>query len=130
MIVNVYSKKKNGNLNLSQNFSVNEFACKDRSDVVFISPELVQILQKIRTHFGRAVIINSAYRTPTYNKKVKGSTYSQHCYGAAADIYIAGINPKTVAAYVETLMPDKGGIGVYSNFTHIDVREVRTRWNG
>ncbi len=129
-IVKYYSKSKEGNVSLSQNFKAKEFSCKDGSDVIFISPELVDILQKIRSYFGKAVNINSAYRTPSYNKKIGGATYSQHCYGTAADIRITGIPPKGIADYAETLMPDKGGIGIYKNFVHIDVREVKSRWNG
>ena len=125
-----YSKKKDGSKQLSKNFKVSEFRCKDGSDVIFISPELVLILQAIRDHFGKPVKINSAYRTPPYNKKVKGATYSQHCYGTAADIRVTGVKPKDVADYAETLLVGKGGIGVYNNFTHIDVREVKSRWNG
>ena len=125
-----FSKSKEGNLNVSSNFKVREFACKDGSDVIFICPRLVEILQKIRTHFGRTVTINSAYRTLTYNKKVGGATYSQHQYGTAADIVVKGVKPKDVAAYVETLMPNKGGIGIYPNFVHVDVRETKSRWNG
>ena len=124
-----YSKSKQGNVKLSTNFTVKEFACKDGSDIVFIAPDLVNILQKIRTHFGKAVTINSAYRTPTYNKKVGGATNSQHVYGTAADIVVSGVSPKKVAAYVETILP-KGGIGIYSTFTHVDVRENKSRWNG
>lgn len=128
--INAYSRAKDGNKKLSANFKVSEFRCKDGSDPIFIAPELVDILQKIRSHFGKAVTINSAYRTPAYNKKVGGATYSQHLYGTAADIRISGVKPKVVAAYVETLMPDKGGIGIYKNFTHVDVREKKSRWNG
>ena len=129
-IVKYYSKKKEGNAQLSANFKVKEFACKDGSDVIFISPELVEILQKVRNHFKSAVTINSGYRTPTYNKKIGGATYSQHTYGTACDIKVKGIKPKAVAQYVETLMPNTGGIGIYSNFTHVDVREEKSRWNG
>jgi len=129
-MIKAYSKKKNGKEYLAPNFQVKEFACKDNSDPIFISLELVNILQQIRSHFGKAVRINSAYRTPTYNKKVEGATYSQHLYGKAADIRVTGVKPATVAAYVETLMPNKGGIGIYKNFTHVDVREEKKRWNG
>jgi uncharacterized protein YcbK (DUF882 family) len=128
--VKAYSLAKDGNKKLSDNFRVNEFACEDGSDVIFIAPSLVTILQKVRTHFGKAVKINSAYRTPTHNKKVGGAAYSQHLYGTAADIVVNGVDPKTVAAYAEKLLPKSGGIGVYKSFTHIDVREVRSRWNG
>lgn len=128
--INAYSKKKDGNKKLSANFKVKEFACSDGTDPIFIAPELVEILQKIRTHFGKAVTINSGYRTVSKNKACGGATYSQHLYGTAADITVKGVAPKTVAAYAETLMPKKGGIGIYGTFTHIDVREVRARWNG
>ena len=128
--VKVYSKSKDGAKQLSRNFKVKEFASKDGSDPIFISQELVELLQKIRTHFGKPVIINSSYRTASHNKSVGGATYSQHLYGMAADIQVTGVSPKDVAAYAETLLPNTGGIGIYSTFTHVDVRSVKSRWNG
>ena len=128
MAINVYSKAKDGSKKLSANFRVQEFACTDGSDPIFIDSELVTILQKIRTHFGKAVTITSAYRTPPKNKACGGTTYSQHLYGKAADIKVSGISPKKVAEYAETLLQGKGGIGVYDTFTHIDVREKKSRW--
>lgn len=130
IIIHAYSKAKDGSKNLSTNFRVKEFACSDGSDVIFVAPELVEVLQKIRDHFKAAVTISSGYRTPSHNKKVDGATYSQHQYGTAADIKVKGVDPKTVAAFAETLIPKKGGIGIYPTFTHVDVREVRSRWNG
>lgn len=129
-VVKVYSKAKEGNVRLSKNFTVKEFACSDGTDTVFISLALVNLLQKIRDHFGKAVIINSAYRTEAHNKAIGGATYSQHKYGLAADIHINGVTPKEIAAYVETLLPSSGGIGIYKSFTHVDVRRVKSRWNG
>lgn len=125
-----YSLKEDGETSLSENFKVKEFRCKDGSDRILISDELVKVLQKIRNHFGKAVTINSAYRTPSYNKKIGGATSSQHMYGTAADIRINGITPKAVADYAETLLLGTGGIGRYSTFTHVDVRNKKARWNG
>lgn len=130
MTIKAYSKAKDGNKKLSTNFRVKEFACTDGSDPIFIDSELVNVLQKIRTHFGKSVTITSAYRTPTKNKAVNGTTYSQHLYGKAADISIKGVKPTKVGAYAEKLLPNKGGIGIYSTFTHIDVRSKKSRWNG
>lgn len=130
MTIKAYSKAKDGNKKLSTNFKVKEFACSDGSDPIFIDTDLVNILQKIRTHFGRSVTITSAYRTPGKNKAVGGQTYSQHLYGKAADIKVQGIAPKKVSAYAETLLKNKGGIGTYSTFTHIDTRETKARWQG
>ncbi len=130
MGIKAYSKAKDGNKKLSTNFRVKEFACTDGSDPIFIDSDLVNVLQKIRTHFGKSVTITSAYRTPPKNKAVGGQTYSQHLYGKAADIKVKGIAPKTVAAYAEKLLPKKGGIGIYSTFTHIDTRQTKARWKG
>lgn len=128
--VSVYSKAAEGNKPLSENFRVREFACKDGSDIILINLELVELLQNIRTHFRAPVTITSAYRNHCYNKKAGGAKTSQHLYGIAADIQVKGIAPKTVAAYVEQLMPDKGGIGTYPTFVHVDVRRSPSRWRG
>lgn len=130
MTIKAYSKAKDGNKKLSANFKVREFACTDGSDPIFIDTELVNVLQKIRNHFGKSVTITSAYRTPTKNKACGGQTYSQHLYGKAADIKVKGVTPKKVAAYAETLLKNKGGIGTYSTFVHIDVRSTKSRWKG
>ena len=130
MTIQAFSKAKDGSKKLSANFKVREFACKDGSDPIFIDSDLVNVLQKIRNHFGKSVTITSAYRTPTRNKAVGGEYYSMHQFGKAADIKVNGIAPKTVAAYAEKLLPKSGGIGIYKTFTHIDVRATKSRWNG
>ena len=131
-MIEKYSRKKDGNKKLSANFCVKEFACHDGSDCILIDTELVKLLQKIREHFGKPVTINSAYRNAAYNKKVGGVSNSQHTKGTAADIVVKGVTPKTVAQYAEYLMPNSGGIGEYGGrkgeFTHVDTRAKRSRW--
>lgn len=128
MSIKIYSLKKDGSKKLSQNFTVSEFACKDGSDKILIDTELVNVLQKIRSHFGKAVTINSAYRNAAYNKKIGGVSNSQHTKGTAVDMCISSISPAEIARYTEYIMPNKGGIGLYGNFVHIDVRANRSRW--
>ena len=127
--VKAYSKAKDGGKALSANFKVREFACSDGTDTIFIAPGLVGALQQIREHFGKPVTINSGYRTETKNKAVGGAPYSQHKYGTAADIVVAGVTPLEVARYAEAILPNMGGIGLYKTFTHVDVRANRSRWN-
>lgn len=138
MAIEVYSLAKDGSKKLSANFTVKEFACRDGSDPVFVDTELVALLQAIRDHFGKPVVINSAYRTAAHNKAVGGAVYSQHQYGKAADIYIQGILITKIADYANALMPDRGGIGTYPSkpgvrdcaFVHVDVRKNKGRWKG
>ena len=128
MAVKTYSRKTSGNAKLSNNFIVKEFACKDGSDKILIDTELVSILQKIRDHFGKPITINSAYRNATYNKKIGGASNSQHTKGTAADIVVKDVAPTEVVKYAEYIMANKGGIGLYSGFVHVDVRTKRYRW--
>lgn len=130
IVCKVYSKYKDGEKKVSTNFRVREFACQDGSDVVLIADKLVNILQAIRNHFGQPITITSGYRTISHNKKVGGEDYSQHIYGTAADIQVAGVSPDDVADYAEKILPGTGGVGRYKDFTHVDVRPAKSRWNG
>jgi hypothetical protein len=127
-MVTSYSVRKDGNKQLSENFKVREFASRDGADMVLIDSELVLRLQAIRNHFGRPVIINSAYRTEAHNRRVGGASNSQHLHGRAADIVAQGVDPQNVAKYAETI--GINGIGLYTRdrFVHIDTRTSRSFW--
>ena len=120
----IYVKADYGNL--SEHFKAREFQCKDKAKGLLIATELLEALEKIRNHFNAAVIINSGYRTPSWNSKVNGTPNSYHCKGMAADIVVKGHSSKEVAKYADGIM-EKGGIIRYTNFTHIDVREEKYR---
>lgn len=123
----LFSKKADGNTKLSANFKVSEFASKDGSDEVYIDMELIAILQNIRDHFGKAVTINSGYRTPAHNKKVGGATNSYHIKGMAADIVVSGVKPAEVAKYAESI--GVRGVGKYTTFVHVDTRPTKYYWD-
>ena len=137
-MLEAWSRTRDGTRKLSANFTVAEFACKDGSDPVFVDSSLAALLQKIRDHFGRPVVITSGYRTAAHNAAVGGSKSSQHLLGRAADFYVEGVDVATVAAYAETLLPGRGGIGRYpkdaahpkrsTGWVHIDTRANRSRW--
>ena len=92
--------------------------------------ELAEVLEAIRVHFDRPVVVSSGYRTEAHNAAKGGAAYSRHKYGMAADIRIYGVSPVDIAAYAETLLKGRGGIGIYKSFCHVDVRETRSRWQG
>ena len=125
--VKTYYKSKNGNTQLSENFKVREFLCNDGTDKILIDLEMIYILQKIRELSGKAVSINSGYRTPTYNKKVGGATNSYHTYGRAFDIHTAGLSLDNICAIANTL--GVKGIIKYGTFVHIDSRVTKYHYN-
>lgn len=116
-----------------KHFERREFKCKCGKCGGFpVEPswDLIAILEKIRDHFGSPVRVNSGVRCASHNTAVGGAKSSQHLYGTASDIRVDGVAPTEVASYAETLLQNTGGIGIYSTFTHIDVRSVKSRWNG
>lgn len=127
--VKAYSLAKDGTTYLTKHFRVREFRCRDGSDPIFIADGLPEVLEQIRSYFGKAAVISSAYRTATHNKKEGGSTYSQHLYGAAADISISGVSPLEIAKYADELLGDSGGVGLYKTFVHVDVRKKKYRFD-
>lgn len=129
--VNSYSKAKYGDMFFTidgrvSNFQIREFACHDGTNEILIDGNLVRRLQDIRDKFG-VTTITSAYRTPEWNKHEGGVPNSQHVLGKASDTVCKGTSPLEVAMYAEAI--GLGGIGLYSSFTHIDTRDIKTRWD-
>lgn len=123
--VSTYSLKKDGETKLSTSFKVKEFVCHDnKTDEILICSNLVTLLQAIRDHFNKPIIITSAYRTQAHNKAVGGSANSQHLYGKAADIQISGETLKSIADFAKK-QDEAGGVAMSAkgNFVHVDTRE-------
>lgn len=116
------------NIQVSKNFKLKEFQCKDGNFQVRLDSRLLKKLQELRDQVARPLIIDSGYRTREYNKKLGGSPNSQHLLGRAADIRIPPLSPEEVARIAETI--GFGGIGIYKTFVHVDVRDGRARWKG
>ena len=120
---------------LSANFSSTEFDCHGSGccSTTQIDEKLIEYVQKIRDHFGKAVEVSSGYRCPTHNKNIGGATGSRHSKGQAADIYISGVKPAEIAKYAESL--GILGIGLYEtdsdgHFVHVDTRTTKSFWYG
>jgi uncharacterized protein YcbK (DUF882 family) len=123
-------------MQLTTNFNLAEFACKDGTPVpkeLIPNVELLaKNLQVLRDHLGEPIHINSGYRSPAHNAKVGGKKNSYHMKAMAADITCKSKTPKQLAAIIEKLIAGKkmkqGGIGIYPGFVHYDVRGAKARW--
>ena len=105
--------------NLSMHFNESEFICPCCGKYL-IDNSLIYLLEAIREHFNKPVIINSGYRCELHNKNIGGAIDSKHLYGQAADIVVLGINAIDVYKYVDQINK-KGGLGKYDGYTHVDV---------
>lgn len=121
---------------LTKNFSLAEFKCKDGSEVPakFLPnvTKLAKNLQVLRDYVNKPIVLNSAYRTPNYNRSIGGAVQSQHLTASAGDIRIAGMTSKEVHATILKLIAagkmHNGGLGLYNTFVHYDVRATPSRW--
>jgi hypothetical protein len=152
---------------ISPNFTLGQFRCKQNAGYpafVLVQERLVLKLERLLEEVNARGIetasfhVMSAFRTPHYNRAIGNrTTFSQHLYGGAADIFIdisgngrmddiTGDGRVTVedarllAGIVEDLTrlaefrPFIGGLGIYAPaphrgpFIHVDVRGSLARW--
>lgn len=129
-MIKSYNVKYKGEYNLTNNFKVKEFACKDDFPIVLIDIYLVNILQELRDYLGKPITIISGYRTDSYNKKIGGSNYSYHIVGQAID-FTCDYDMNKIAIWLENY--GIKGIGLYIDknsydYIHIDSRSNKYYW--
>lgn len=124
-----FRKSVDGATNLTDNFKVREFACKDGSDVVFINCMIPIICQAVRNWFGVAFTPNSAYRTESHNKAVGGSANSYHLTGRAVDIPTPkGHTVEELHSFLDKLLGNSCEIGLYSWGCHVAITDTKKRF--
>ena len=127
---------------MTKNFKIDEFKCKGNlrgcncempDDVYKNIQELAENLQIIRDELQEPIKINSAYRCENHNRRIGGTSKSQHVKGKAADIVVKNLTPDEVANALDNLQQGgfikSGGLGRYDTFTHIDIRGTEARWD-
>lgn len=128
--VKVYQRNTESAVSVSKNFKASEYACHDGSNAIFIADELAILVQKIRDAAKAPVTINSGYRTPSHNKANGGAENSMHLFGCAADLSCPKLPMSDFRIIVNSVMGNKGGVGYYKSFIHVDCRSTPSRWNG
>jgi zinc D-Ala-D-Ala carboxypeptidase len=61
----------------------------------------LNLLQPIRDHYGKPLIVSSGYRSPMVNARVGSNGHSQHCLGQAADFEIPGLSNLELARWID-----------------------------
>ena len=115
---------------VTPHFKFTEFACKDGSPVPrefwYNMRMLAGNLEALRGALKSPIVINSAYRHESYNRRVGGAKNSYHLTCNASDIVVKDYSPSIVYATIVKLMEkgimEKGAVILYDNFVHYDRR--------
>lgn len=100
--------------------------CRRSGHEMDMDPRLIAVLSRISQHFGDATL-----QVISGHRKADGKTTretSQHAFGTAADIRIAGVPIEALKAAAHEL--GAKGVGLYTKgqFVHVDVRERAYSW--
>jgi len=106
-------------------FSPREMACKGTGALV-VDQEAMNKLQALRGALGKPMLITSAYRSPSHNKRVGGATRSKHLEAIAFDVRMENHDPHEFEAAARRA--GFTGFGYYpkSGFMHIDTGPARS----
>ena len=134
-------------MKLSDNFLLTEFTksqTAERKGIVNKPNELHvkameslwhNILERVRSAFGKPININSGYRSVALCEAIGSKSTSQHCDGEAADIEIYGVSNYDLAKYIENnlnfdqlILECWDGIDPNSGWVHVSyVNDVANR---
>ncbi len=116
-----------GEMHVSPNFLVRDFATRDHAPLARIAPGLVLGLERIVQKAGLINVI-SGYRHRAYNASVRGARFSRHISGQAADIWSPTRSSLDLARHVIEAMGCNIGLGLGRNTLHVDVRGTLATW--
>lgn len=106
-------------------FSPREIACKGTGEIA-VNEAAMDKLQSLRDHLGKPLILTSAYRSRSHNRRVGGAKNSYHMRGVAFDVRMENHDPHEFEAAAR----EAGftGFGYYpkSGFMHIDTGPARS----
>ena len=91
-----------------------------------VLPEVWTKLENLAKSLGRPLTLNSAYRTPAYNRSIGGARNSMHVQRKAIDIQWGTSSVQGRVDMIQKAI-DAGfsGIGTYNGFMHADIGAKR-----
>ena len=126
-------------LRLSKNFTLTEMTVSQtaaRQGIANDPPEAAiaalrqlctEVLEPVRQHFDRPVIVSSGYRSPELNRAIGGSGSSQHCKGEAADFTVPGVSVLDLARWMHRNLDYDQLIYEFGRWVHVSYRSGRLR---
>ena len=108
-------------------FNYEEFDSPDiQGSGQLMSNEIISMLDVVRKKYGKALDINSGFRTPKHNAEVGGKVTSSHLKGLAVDISCTNSNDRFL---LEGILREVGftRIGMGSTFIHVDIDKEKTQ---
>ena len=92
------------------------------------------ILQPVREHFGKPVMISSGYRSPALCEAIGSSAKSQHAKGEAADFEIGGVDNLELATWIadncefdQLILEFYDGVDPNSGWIHCSSKKENSR---
>ena len=117
----------------SDHFSRDELKCSFTSKCE-MNPKLMELVERIRTIYGKPIKVSSAYRHPTHPIEANKDEPGMHAKGIAMDIVTAGEDAWQLMRIIGN-EPAIKGLGVNQRgkwtgrFLHIDVRDEPAIWS-
>ena len=105
---------------MSKYFSAKEFrACTPSCDIEQMDPAFLVLLDKVRETAGIPLVLNSAYRSPEYEKAHGRKGTSAHCEGWAVDIR-CNTSANRYIIVAAALRCGIQRIGIAKTYVHLD----------
>jgi len=82
------------------------------------------VLEPLREHIGKPVMITSGYRCPELNKAIGGAEKSQHMKGQAADIVVKGMTVQELAEAIMASAPGFDQLILEPSWVHVSWRSA------
>lgn len=119
-------------MNISKNFTLDELTISQEAarsglpnkpsdeHIANLKSLCKHILQPLRDHVKKPIIVSSGYRSQTINKRIGGISGSQHTKGQATDFTIPGMTVEQVVKLVIKLgLPFDQLIDEYGKWVHV-----------
>lgn len=118
-------------------FRVDEFRCRcGDCEFTDVHERLIEVLEHARVASGGAIHVTSGIRCLEHNARIGGARLSRHVpelyngIGMAADVSSRVMDPDQLAILLARYLGVDGGIGLYSQWVHVDVRNGSAFWEG